>query len=412
MYLANKISLSSILLACSFLIAVIISFHYILPDIIGSPGGYFPGGESVSVHIAMAKMILNGSILHPPNLIENFLFPASNHLLLALILLTRIPVNLFNVIGIAALFAVALYTGKIFNFTRIYAVFFAIALCSIYGILRYALAQQIDIWLLVWFLLTLILLYKPKPTMLYYVFLGFSSGMLFGSRYFTCVNLLILLILYYRNFFKYLTIKRFLIFACLVCILGVSWYIRNYIATGNPFYPQGFLMFKGACQNECYMNTVLKTVITHPAFIISAFISEYMIWSFAFVLLPIFSIITFITKQHKKFTTVNKLILLGMINILIYLFFPSSDVYHGVVSSVRYSFPIYGTFMLALFVLAKQLHYEKLLEIITFANISFLILPYPYHPKLLYLYVPIVTSVIYFLDKQAAKFYILKNARK
>ena len=412
MHLANKFSLNSILLVCSFFVAALIFLHYMFPYILGPSGGMFPGGESLLTHIALAKMILNGSILNPPNPMNYvFFYPASNHALLAVVLLTKIPVNLFNVIGIAALFAVSWYTGKVFNFNRIYAVFFALALCFTYGILRYALAQQIDIWLLDWFLLTLALLCKPYPTTLYYVFLGFSSGMLFGSRYITCVSLLTLLIFYYRNFFKYLTINRFLIFACLVCILGVSWYIRNFLVIGNPIYPQGFLIFKGLCQKECgfLSNSVLKTVITYPALIISAFISEYMIWSIAFILLPVFSIITYVKKQNKKFTMVNKLILLGMINILIYLFFPSSDVYHGVVSSVRYSFPIYGTFVLALFLLFKEFHHEELLEIITFANLSFLILPYAYHPKTIFIYIPVVTLIMLLLNKQFVKFYKSKQ---
>jgi len=209
----------------------------------------------------------------------------------------------------------------------------------------------------------------------------------------------------YRNFFKYLNIKRLLIVASMMSIFGLFWYIRNLIVTGDPFYPQPFLIFKGTCNTVCsYLSyNVLRSFIFAPQHLLYALISEYMIWSIIFIVLPCFLIVTFFKKKSKLFTVVNKLILLGLANFLIYLFFPSASLYDGVVSSIRYSFPVFGTFMLSFFLLAKELHYEDLLEIITFANMSFLILSFSYHPKFLFLYVPVVTLIIFYLRRKFFK---------
>jgi len=70
-----------------------------------------------------------------------------------------------------------------------------------------------------------------------------------------------------------------------------------------------------------------------------------------------------------------------------------------VVAGVRYSYPAFAAFMLALFLLTQKLKRERILEIITFANLSFLILPVPYHPKILFIYVPLVTLLLLNLRK-------------
>jgi hypothetical protein len=378
------------LLICSSFMVVLIFVRYILPGI-SAP----PEGDNVTIHIAIAKSILDGSFLNPtyPDIL---LYPASNEALLALFILLRLPINLFNILGLIFLFSVSVYVGRVFEFKKSSAYFFAIAICSAFGVLRWVLSQAIDIWLLAYFLLTLALLHKPKSSTRYYLLLGLSSGMLLGSRFTAPATLLSLFILYFHNFVKNLTVKRFFTFASMLSILGLFWYIRNYLVTGDPFYPQSFLIFKGACTGVCeFMSwTVGKSVILSPIYILNAFVSEYMIWSVAFLLLPIYFVITFFRRREKEPSITNKLILLGIINLIIYLFFPSFKYYDSVVVGVRYAYPAFGAFMLALFLLAKKVKYDHLLEIITVANLSFLVLPVSYHPKLLFIYVPVVTFLL------------------
>lgn len=398
----NNISFNSALFISCIIIAGIIFFQSVLPGVLASPTG-----ESLIVHVAYAKAVLNGTILHLKYPME--LYPAANEVILAIFLLLRLPLNSFDVLGIIFLFTVSVFLGQVFKFKPIYSYLFGLSICLNYGILRYALTQVIDVWLLAWFLLTLALLYKPKANTAYYILLGLSSGMLLGSRFTAPATLLTLFIFYFQNFLKCLNIKRLFIFITIVSIVGGVWYVRNFVNTGDPFYPQSFLMFKGACVKVCgfLASNIWKAFVGDPKLFADAFISEYMIWALIFVLLPIFSLVSYLLKQSKRFSVFNKLILLGMLNLFLYLFFPSGDVYIGVVAGIRYSYPVFGIFMLALFIIAEQLHMEELLGIIVFVNITFLILPFSYHPKFLYLYVPLITVILYSL-----RIYYLKKVDK
>jgi hypothetical protein len=381
----KKLTFNKALIILSLIMTVGIFFRYIYPNILMPPEG-----DNLTIHIALAKSILNGTFLRP-KYPEVLLYPSSNEALLALLILLKLPANIFNILGIIFLFIVSFYIGKVFGFKPIYSYFFALSMSTAYGVLRWATSQTIDIWLLTYFLWTLALLHKPRPSNRYYLLLGFSTGMLLGSRFTAPATLLTLFFLYYKNFKKYLDIKRFLIFATPLSILGLFWYVRNLLVTGNPFYPQPFLFFSGACNGVCeFLNwTVGKSIIANPNHIINAFVSEYMVWSVAFLLLPLLLVYKRVFKKHLS--DVDKLIVLGIINLVIYFFFPSYKYYGSVVAGVRYSYPAFGALMLALFLIVKKLNRVHVLEIITFANLSFLILPITYHPKLLFIYVPLAT---------------------
>src|SRR3989344_5053811 len=395
MKLSRSLSLDSVLLTFSAIIVVIIFFRYIFPGILE-----LPVGDNLTIHVALARSFLDGTFLHP-NFKEMVLYPASNETILAFLLLLGIPTNIFNILGIFVLFGVSMYVGRIYGFRPSSALFFAIAISSTYGVLRCVLSQAIDIWLLTYFLLTLALLHKPKRSAKHYLLLGFSSGMLLGSRFTAPLTLFSLFVLYYRNFLKYINLKSLLGFTGMLSFFGLFWYIRNLLVAGNPFYPQPFLMFPGACKTVCEFLTwtVWKSFITNPPHLVNAFISEYMIWSPVFVLLPIFYLVTRRRGKDNNLLIINRLILVGIINLVFYFFFPSYKYYDSVVAGVRYSYPAFAAFMLALFLLTQKLKRERILEIITFANLSFLILPVPYHPKILFIYVPLVTLLLLNLRK-------------
>ncbi len=234
--------------------------------------------DSLSIHIPIAKSVLDGSFLSATKQ-SGVLYPASNEYILSLLIFLNIPLNIFNVLSVAFLFFTSFFLGVRLKFSKDFSVVFATTFCTLYGVQRWLLTQKIDVWLLGFFLLSLALLQKIKSERSYFFVLGVSLGMLAGGK-FTGIFFAILLILFHaKKLVKNLTYQRLIFFIFPFTILGLFWYIRNYIGTGNPFYPLPFLIFEGNSQVASFTNwTVMKSLINNPMDLLNAFISEYMIW--------------------------------------------------------------------------------------------------------------------------------------
>ena len=193
-----------------------------------------------------------------------------------------------------------------------------------------------------------------------------------------------LLFIYRANFIRNLNFIRFVIFTIPLTIFGFFWYIRNYFATGNPFYPMDSFLFKGVPTYPGYF--VWQSIIQKPMSVFNALISEYMIWGFL-ILLPVL----FLFKSFKKIKMkdeISKLILLGIFNFIIFLLLPSTVFYQTHVSVFRYAFVVFIPLILSVFLLAESIKSEKIIIITAFTSFLMIISP-KYHPKLLFLILPI-----------------------
>jgi len=362
-----------------------------------------PDGDSINYHIPLAKSFLDGTILTPEKIeAVPYLkyFPGSSEGILAIFFLFRIPMQLFNVVGILFLFIIVYFLGKIFNLGKNLSLVFAVSIATLPAMIRWINMQIIDIWMLGFFTLTFLLLERPRKNFKYFAILGFSCGMLIGSKYTGPIFASVLFIFYFKKIISYLSIKRILIFLIPFSIFGLFWYIRNFIVLGNPFYPQNFLFFRG--DNFGILNNqVWETTITTPGGIrmfIDAFFSEYSLWFFS-IILSIFIIFKSFNKRKKS--KILFISLIGISNFIIWLFLPSDRHFHIFVSVVRYSFPSIVPIILAAFLYAKEKGKEDVIYLVTF--VSLLASPiYKYHPKVLLVVFPIA-FIIYFFGRERLK---------
>ncbi|HYM65167.1 MAG TPA: hypothetical protein VES68_01635, partial [Candidatus Sulfotelmatobacter sp.] len=294
------------------------------------------------------------------------------------------------------------YTAKKNGLKNDFSLVFAVTISSLHTIVRWINTQIIDIWLAVFFLISLSLFQKPVKKISYFIFLGAACGILIGSKYTGVYFLFILLLFNFKKIIKVLSLQRLVAFLIPFTILGLMWYLRNYLLTQNPIYPQAFLFFKGA-NNSMLSNNVYRS-LSYPNGLnnfLNAFFSEYFIFSFA-LLVPI----AFLFKKfrQKKINKAKTLITIGFLNLLVFFSLPSDRYDYIAVSVIRYTYPSIIPIILGIFIIAKEYKKEVLLSF--FSLSSFIIVPeLSFYPKLLFLFVPLALLIFYFEET----FLFMKN---
>lgn len=383
----NKLDLISKICLCIF---VILTIQFIYFGISTSIQGIYEG-DSIIFHIPIAQEIAKLHFL-PPNLTLGLGYlPATAESILSLFIIFHLPLNLFNVLAFVLLFIVSKKVSESFGVTKGMSTIYAVSVVTLQSVLRWPLTQSADIWVAVFFLATLYFLVNPKLTSKYYLTLGFFSGMLVGSKFSGLPFLVILLIFFGKNAFKKLNFVKALSFFTPLLIFGFSWYIRNYILTGNPFYPVGLFSIPG---NPDYVNlsssnwSIAANVINNPAYIfrvVNALLSEFFIWVFVLIL-PVYLLIK---KNTNKI--LRRLSSVGMLIFIIFVFtFPAESV----VSNMRHVYPL-----MAILILQAYLFFEKRkLQLAAFSLLAtiFPLMNLDYHPKILIL---ALVSAFYFIFK-------------
>lgn len=355
-----------------------------------------PDGDSLNYHIPIASSYLSGSILNPEK-IDGIPFmkysPGASEGILAVLIILKIPIQLFNVLGITFLFLVCLFLGKRMGLKNDLSIVFAVVITTLPVMLRWINMQIIDIWLAGFFTLSLLLLEAVKKKNSHYLAIGTSAGFLIGSKFSGPLYFLVLLIFYFKKILKNFNLKLFVLFLIPFSLFGLVWYLRNLFYTGNPVYPESFIFFPKSGFE------ILSTQVWEVSFtsvdglknFFNAGFGEYSVWFFS-IFISLF--ILFKTFKKRKFNKITKLILIGYSNFIIFLFLPSDNYFHIFVSVFRYTFPIYIPMILSIFLYAKEKGKEEYIYLITF--VSLLTSPiYEYHPKVILIVLPIAL-VIYF----------------
>jgi len=106
-------------------------------------------------------------------------------------------------------------------------------------------------------------------------------------------------------------------------------------------------------------------------------------------------------KQFQSVNPVRKLLLLGLVNFVYFLFLPAAPIhnYTAIVYDIRISFPALLTMMLTVFCIAKIYKQTELLMFIALGNMFFVISTFPYHPKAIFFFVLLFTVVLLWLAR-------------
>ena len=233
-------------------------------------------GDSFDYHIPIAKSILNGSFLTAPFSAYSHFYPGDSEAINSMFILLNIPLTFSNILASVLLGIGCYFLGKTYKLSKFSSIIFATSIFSLNAILRWMNAVNVDVWIGLYFVITLILLKNPKKSLVYFVKLGVIFGLLIGSKYSAILFSLTLFIFYFKDLLKIVSLKRIISFLVPFSLLGLFWYFRNFMATGNPFYPTPILGLSG--KDVFNGTTILSVIIKYPLDMFNAFFSEYKLW--------------------------------------------------------------------------------------------------------------------------------------
>lgn len=379
---------------------ILISFIYFLIYFFIFAFSYpIPDGDSLNYHIPIAKSFLNGTFINPNNFEgAKYLkfFPGASEGILALLLFFKVPIQLFNFLGVLFVFFMSYLLAKNLKFSYSYASVFAVSVSSFPIMFRWINMQIIDIWLLGFFVFTLYLLEKSVFSNKNVLLFGISSGMLIGSKLTGPIYLLVLLFLNFNKKIINFNIKKIIFFIIPFSLLGIFWYLRNYLIFKNPFYPQPFLFFNGEYGLRIQVWDVSFNSISGLKDFLNAGFGEFGIWIFS-LFFGFYILLRYLLRKSN--TKSIKYLLLGIICFIIFLFLPSDYHYHIIVSVFRYSLPAFFGFVLSLFIFAKENKKEKIIYLMTFLNL--LIVPvFEYHPKIIFFLIPFALYILFVIPSE------------
>ncbi len=343
-------------------------------------------GDSLNIHIFAAEKILNGTIFSL-DYSKDLFYPSSTELLLAFFISLKIPLGLFGVFSVGALFTGSYLLGKeLFN-DKNYAAVFATSVALLHGIIRWSLTQKPDILMTASLAFTLWIMLKKKREILDYLLLGLFCAVFVGAKFNGPIYLLVILIPFYKVFVKEFSIKKTIYFLIPFLTIGCSWYIRNIIVTGDPFY---FPDYSNIVSEGSLFNYTLRAYIFQPVAMANAYLSEFMLWSLGITLVPLY---IFIKRKEIKDNTnllIAKLFTSAFIILLISFAFPYRAFYYQLVGTMRYTLPMIFLIMICVFLIAKRYGHEKLIALISIPMIIVSQMQ-DYHPKII---IPIVGLIV------------------
>jgi hypothetical protein len=278
------------------------------------------------------------------------------------------------------------------------SIIYACSIVNSYGVLRLSHTQNIDIWLAIYFLLLILFLEKPKNKNSYFLLLGIFSGFLIGTKYTGPLYFLILSVFYFKNFIKYIDFHRVILFLIPFSFLGLFWYIRNLILTGSPFYPQTILFFHGLKNWNSYLGTpILKAIVISPDIMFNVAIQEYMLWPI--IIVSIFLILFFNLFKGFKAGKLKKFIFISFFVAVIYLISPYNSEFEGRVLTMRYAYSLFSLLTLIVIMYSKRINKVIYIALLAFVN-GLVIFTNPYHPKILFLVIPLVLILSIFIKNK------------
>lgn len=356
-----------------------------------------PGlGDSWDYHIPISKMILNGTFLAPSHVrLVQWYYPGSAEAINSLLIFLQIPLTLSNVFAIIVLFFVCWKLAGVFGLAYYEAFFFATTIVTLNVFVRWYSAVSVDIWLAIFFLISLVFLERPKRSVSYFLQLGFFLGMLIGTKYSGWYYLVILLFVYSRQLREVISTRGILTFLLPFSFFGLFWYIRNEILVSNPFFPMIFFNLPGGMN---FPFKVWNVAISRPKEMLDSFFAEYKIWVLSLPI-AVFSFINMLrVKKFHPLSSQDRLFMIGIFCFIVFLISPSEKQSWIIVSSFRYSYVTFIPLILGVFLWAKSYSKLQFLSLISIASMI-VVSSLMYYPKLTLFYIPAVISMAYVLER-------------
>ena len=346
--------------------------------------------DSLAYHLPIAQRLAQGQLSPWDEGIGLGFYPAIGEIILALFLLLHLPLNLFNLLSWTLLFLVIRYTALTLNLSNSTATIAAVSVCLLNSVLRLLPTQTIDIYLALFYTLSLHLALKPARRTSDFAKLGATFGLLVGTKYSGPLFALPLLAVLIPKSAPKLHLKQIAAFLVPFTLFGLSWYVRNWIITGNPIYPGsltlGPIHLVGHPQFPFTSGyPALLSSPQAPLLFAQSLVSEYLIWSLPLLFAPL---IIWKTKPSP----IRLLFALAFVNFFLFLFLHVPSTHF--VSNLRFAHPVFIPLILGTFLLAKHTGRTAPVSLISLLSATLTLTQLNYHPKLFFLFLLGLTALL------------------
>lgn len=323
-------------------------------------------GDSLAYHLPLARIIADGKIADRNRYIfPGAFFPGMGEAMTAVLMKAGIPLNLFNFFGWVMLFGTVRQLGKQMGWKRGWPEMAAVAVCMWPSVLRLLPTQTVDIWVGVWWGWVWLIFMKWRvDSGEWIVKLGLAAGLLMGTKISGVLYMLPLLAIYGRKW----KMKNLVIAGVIVMLVGGSWYVRNWVWTGNPIYPANILGLPGMEGFRTDDWAVWKTLLVYKGggkIFAEALTSEYLLWGWGLGMILIFR---------------NKLMWLAWLNFGVYLLLPSWP--ENTLSDLRYAYPVFIPVVIAAVEWFREKRKEETLAITMILMMAAVLPQLDYRPKM------------------------------
>ncbi len=314
---------------------------------LSGPLGYYP--SNIEIIFASYLLIFNyDSILHIINL---FLIICSGFAIIAILRELKISL-LTTIFAISTFLTIPVYlfqvgTLKIDNF------FTFIFISIVLFLFRYYLERKFSDLLL----------------------FSLGCGIFIGSRYlavpYILLPLLLILMIFIIDFVKKdkkLVVKNFIFSVLIMLILGGFWYIRNFLATGNPMFPTtislfGHNIFSGLNDAFSGKGMMIASIFAHADNFtdIKNFLGRYLFETGFLVFVGFIFFVLFLAYIKNNFSKIKDLLFIFVIisiplYFLYYICSPNSFVHLS--QNIRYSLPFLFLCLLGIVYINKKINKE------------------------------------------------------
>ena len=358
--------------------------------------------DSIKLHIPVAEKILDGTIYNPKTFTSDlFYYPWTIEYLLAGFILLKIPLNLYNVFASGFLFLIIWrlthhLTKDNFSFLL------AISICYLPVISRWLNTQKNDIWAIFFYISAIYILEKGLSNRMVYLLLGIALGIVAGAKFFGWLFVLPILVIYYKTFINKRKITSLLLTFSALIVIGGSWLIRAYITTGNPIHPFNSKILSGS-SDVFFSYSLLKYILffKNGLFIFAEVLfSEYLFWILTIFILPLILFKKQLLSEIKNWSlAIKRIILLGFINLLLFILFPTWT--DNVISSMRYGYYAFIPLIIGCFWLLIKYKNDFWAYLLPLFTIAIALTNFDFRPKIALVALFVVFALMRSLDSSA-----------
>jgi hypothetical protein len=354
--------------------------------------------DSITYHVPLSKNFSNLNYIKLDNIPLGLgYYPGVGEVLLSLVIGLSLPLGFYNIFLFIVLFFSLGSLFRSLSTNKNLSIIFSAVVCLLPTIVRLISNQKVDILVLILFSELLKSFIKLDRSNFAYLKVGLFTGFLTGTKYSGILYALSLFIVFWKEIRKNIDFKKILYLIMPILVIGFSWYLRNYLVKGNPFYPTTLFGFEGDPNFFYDKLTLSKAMFTIPGglwAVIQSYVSEYLIFTISPLIIFGYLIYNKFIKKVSSKPLFWKLLFISLLNFLFLLPQPGGATFETAIQVVRFSYAAMVPAILGVFLIAEENKLHEPLAVIAVLSAASVLPLLNMYPKLIFLWLVVISAFL------------------